>query len=201
VPPRRLEPYRQGHLDGLCGVYSVVNAVRHALLHVEWRRSDRRGKSKRLGHDEVEALFALLLTSITRSRRGPKCVFEGTTPGQISTMLRTADQWLRQEKGIALSHRRPLGRRARSTTLLRHIDLHLAQPGTATIVGGKRLWEHWTVATRVTPARLHLLDSGGDRSIAVDRGPVDRPRQYHAGILDPSCLYLITLRAPMAERR
>ena len=26
---RRIEPLRQGDLDGLCGVYEIVNAVRH----------------------------------------------------------------------------------------------------------------------------------------------------------------------------
>jgi hypothetical protein len=28
---RRKRPYRQGDLDGLCGVYAVVNALRHVL--------------------------------------------------------------------------------------------------------------------------------------------------------------------------
>ena len=50
-PSRVRQPYRQGDLDGLCGVYSVVNAVR--ILCPE------------LDQDGAEWLFAHLLQSLS----------------------------------------------------------------------------------------------------------------------------------------
>ena len=32
----KVAPYTQGQLDGLCGVYSIINAVRFALPRVEF---------------------------------------------------------------------------------------------------------------------------------------------------------------------
>ncbi len=37
---RRLEPYLQGDLDGLCGIYAIVNAIRLALVNQNGRFTD-----------------------------------------------------------------------------------------------------------------------------------------------------------------
>ena len=106
--------------------------------------------------------------------------------------MRSTDKWLRAHRGLSLTSSRPLGRGVRKTTLLASISEHLCAPGSAAIVGAKAPWPHWTVATRVTKARVHLLDSEGDTSIAIRPGP--RRLRYHAGLIDPSCLYLLQLK-------
>ena len=49
---RRLRPYRQGQLDGLCGIYALVNALR--LL------------CPRLDEEACEAVFCALIKARTR---------------------------------------------------------------------------------------------------------------------------------------
>ena len=189
---RQLEPYRQGHLDGLCGVYSVLNAVRFALRTMEMQRNYRTQRVRRLRHEECERLFTILIGSMARRHRHARFVFNGIGPHQLVSLLRATDKWLRAHRGICLRAVRPLKRAARKRALLARMRSHLAAPGSATIVGAKEPWPHWTVATRITSARVHLLDSEGDTSIAISRGR--RRLRYHAGLIDPSCLYLVQLK-------
>ena len=77
--------------------------------------------------------------------------------------------------------------------MLRSLREHLTIPGAAAIVGTKGEWEHWTVVMRMTAARLYLLDSEGDTSMASKRGK--RRLRYHAGLIDPTCLFLLKLHA------
>jgi hypothetical protein len=191
MPACQLQPYQQGHLDGLCGIYSVLNAVRFALQTAELRRSGS-SRARRLRHEECELLFTTLVSAIGQRHRHARFVFDGLSPLQLGSLLRSADKWLRMYRGLALTSTRPLERGVRKTALLARISSHLCGPGSAAIVGAKAPWPHWTVATRVTKARVYLLDSEGDTSISIRRGR--RRLRYHAGLIDPSCLYLVQLK-------
>lgn len=193
MPRDRLSPLRQGHLDGLCGLYSIVNAVRFGLRSAEFKAPGPMPRRRVLCHAEAELLFLTLLGSLVRSRRHTRLVVDGIDPSQLLGLIRLASRWLREHRYMKLTAFQPLRAqpRARTSTLLMWIQRHLRSPGAAAIVGGKHPWEHWTVATRVTASRLYLLDSEGDTSIATKRGK--RALQYHAGLMDPSCLYLLTI--------
>ena len=185
-----LAAYRQGELDGLCGIYSVLNAVRFALLTAELEGSHSR--IRYLRPDECALLFTTLVSTVGRRHRRAQFVFAGLGPSHLRSLLRSTDEWLRVNRGLLLVRTRPLDRDDRKTTLLSSIRRHLNVPGSAAIIGAKEPWQHWTVATRITKARVHLLDSEGDTSIAISPGP--RRLRYHAGLIDPSCLYLLQLR-------
>lgn len=191
-----LAPYRQGHLDGLCGLYSIVNAVRFALRSVD-RRYCTSHLRRQLSRNEAELLFTALLHSLVSSRRHARLIVDGIDSIQLAELLGIAGKWLQTQKDLELSCSRPLLRRARvgTKTLLGSVEQHLLRPGTAAIVGTNApYWSHWTVATKVTESRLYLLDSEGDTSVAVRRG--ERRRRYHAGLIEPARLYLLTV-APL----
>src|SRR4051794_9746130 len=57
---RRIRPYRQGRLDGLCGLYALVNALR--LL------------CPRLDEDACERVFCALVKARTRQTTSPLAV-------------------------------------------------------------------------------------------------------------------------------
>src|SRR3712207_4404911 len=87
---RRLKPYRQGRLDGLCGVYTLINALR--LL------------CPRLDEDDCEAVFCALI----RARAWQKCSPLSVISGGLSRreLLRLIGFWQRfaaRELGIALT--------------------------------------------------------------------------------------------------
>src|SRR3954462_6946386 len=60
---RRLQPYRQGRLDGLCGVYALINALR--LL------------CPRLDEDACERAFCALIRARARQTSSPLAVISG----------------------------------------------------------------------------------------------------------------------------
>ena len=60
---RQLKPYRQGRLDGLCGVYALINALR--LL------------CPRLNEDDCERAFCALIQARARQTACPLAVIQG----------------------------------------------------------------------------------------------------------------------------
>src|SRR5258708_3597437 len=94
-----LAPYRQGHLDGLCGVYSIVNAVRFALRSVD--HTCRTSRCPRhLSRREAELLFAALVRSLVSSRHRARVIVDGIDFMQLATLLRAATKWLHAQKGL-----------------------------------------------------------------------------------------------------
>src|SRR3954467_14554555 len=63
MPRRQLTPYRQGRLDGLCGVYALINALR--LL------------CPRLDEDACERVFCALIQARARQTARPLTVISG----------------------------------------------------------------------------------------------------------------------------
>ena len=72
-------PFEQGDLDGLCGVYSVVNAARLAAH-----------PHRRLSAPECRALFAALLTELADEGRLRGFVAHGLGTRVLARLLRRA---------------------------------------------------------------------------------------------------------------
>jgi hypothetical protein len=200
MPRPRLRAYEQGHLDGLCGLYSIVNAIQFAFRTVKRRERGRLyAQERRLNDQDVEDLFVTLFSSLVRAQRRARFIIEGINDRQLSKLLRLTGLWLRRSTTFTLTIKR-LNRRAGRVgpkTLMRHINDHLALPGTAVIVGANPPWRHWTVAIRVARSRLYLLDSGGRPFVPLKRGQRSR---YHVGLIAPSDVYLVTI-GPYEPRR
>jgi hypothetical protein len=148
-------PFEQGDLDGLCGVYAVVNATRLAAQPY-----------RRLSAADGEDLFAALLKELAAAGRLRGFVTGGLGARTLARLLRRASRWLRKQHGLTLEISRPF-RKANTPEpedCRRVLAEHLARPGTAAIVGTA---EHWTVVRAVTPRRLLLTDSNGRQHLAV----------------------------------
>lgn len=155
-------PAIQGELDGLCGVYSVVNAIQWAL-HTCNTAARVRGRGPRpLSDLERLAFFDMLVTAL--STRGPlaKFVTVGVRPSELAWLLRMSCQWVSDHRNAELVSRRPCYRQ-RAGAKPRIVNLlteHLAVPGSAVIVGVDLPLSHWTVVTGLSRKRIRLLDSG-----------------------------------------
>jgi hypothetical protein len=151
------KPLEQGDLDGLCGVYAVVNATRLATH-----------PHRRLRAADCADLFAALLAELADEGRLRGFVAAGLGPRVLARLLRKADRWLRRRHGLALEVRRPFRKADEPSPerCLRALAEHLARSGTAAIVGSD---EHWTVIRGVTPKRLLLADSNGRQYFATAR--------------------------------
>src|SRR3954462_15488011 len=89
MKPRRLNPYRQGRLDGLCGLYALINTLR--LL------------CPRLDEDACERVFCALIKARARQTASPLAVIShGLSRREL---LRLIDPWrrmVRKKLGIRL---------------------------------------------------------------------------------------------------
>ncbi len=147
--PRRLRPYRQGRLDGLCGVYAIINALR-ALC-------------PELGEQAAWELFRHLLRSLGDLLERPwPVVWGGMGQAVVRALLRRACAQVERRTGACLQVRRlrvPGGEVSLSgvwAALREELD-----QGRVAIVGLSGRWDHWTVAGRATGRTVRLLDSSG----------------------------------------
>jgi hypothetical protein len=75
---RRRRAYRQGDLDGLCGIYVIVNALRHVL---------------RLRDEQCQKLFERLIKALEQDcRRLHKPLAQGIYFGQLKRLVAVVGQ-------------------------------------------------------------------------------------------------------------
>jgi len=159
---RQLKPYRQGRLDGLCGVYALINALR--LL------------CPRLDEDACERAFCALIEAHARHAASPLTVIQGGLSRR--ELLRLIGVWQRfgaREFGITVT----VSQLTVSEPSLRGLwrGLCRALDGrSVAIVGLDGVERHWTVAHATTPRTLQVTDSSGLRAILRAHCTVERTR-------------------------
>src|SRR5215210_5967834 len=157
---RRLNPYRQGRLDGLCGVYALINALR--LLY------------PRLDEDDCERAFCALIRARARQSASPLAIISGGLSRR--ELLRLIGSWQRfaaKELGITLS----VSRLKVSEPSLRGIWRGLCgalDDKSVAIIGLDGAERHWTVAHAATERTLRVTDSSGLRVIFRSQCTVGR---------------------------
>jgi hypothetical protein len=156
---RELRPFRQGQLDSLCGVYSVVNAVRLVMQ-----------QHQRMTNAQSGALFATLIADLAAKDLLEAVVANGAGLGGVARCVRHARMWLREEYGVELAVERPFTGQRRNwpTPPLTILRDHLQEPGRAAIVC---TFFHWTVAHAVSRSTLRIFDSSGGSALRVT--PID----------------------------
>ncbi len=180
-------PYRQGGLDSLCGVYSVINAVAVAVAPI-----------KRLTEEGYLDLFAFLICALKLEDRLPSVLISGCYYPVLSRLLKFARCWLWDRHHLQLHYRRPFHRHARNRTsdALRTLGRHLDRDRRAAIIRITGIHDHWTVVRSVgkRTRTLHLYDSGGDRYLS--RNSLLARRRDRPVRLVTRDLILITISRP-----
>ncbi len=161
---RRLKPYRQGRLDGLCGVYALINALR--LL------------CPRLDEDACERAFCTLIRARARQTASPSASPLTVISGGLSRreLLRLIGSWQRfaaKELGVILT----VSRLKVPEPTLRGIwrGLSRALDGKSVVILGLDGAErHWTIVYAATERTLRVTDSSGLRMIFRSQCTVGR---------------------------
>src|SRR5215203_6913667 len=90
MSPRRLKPYRQRRLDGLCGVYALINALR--LL------------CPRLDEDACERVFCALIKARARQKCSPLIVIhEGLSRRELLRLIGFWQRYAAKKLGVTLT--------------------------------------------------------------------------------------------------
>ena len=137
--------FKQGNLDGLCGVYSIINAINHVTKEYKDR-------------DKAEKLFIKLIKK--NSHQFPLAVYNGADFSMIREFVESI-----------VSNRLPLNiiypfvidRPKKITKYLNSLQSILSEKRSAAIVAvgpGLHIEQgHWTVITKVTDTHVHFSDS------------------------------------------
>ena len=177
------KPLRQGEMDGLCGIYALVNAIRHLA-----------GRS--LSKEDEDNLFKELVRGIykrnnRRRKRKPKSpvefIWDGTSARDISYMLKKTTEFL-HSKNVQFYWKKPLQGSRRPNTVdqywnrIREAFMAYGGHGSCIAlvdynwqsVNGNGEDGHWTCVTNVTGSTLILHDSSMDHGKKFVKLPKSR---------------------------
>lgn len=176
--------HRQGELDGLCGIYSIVNGINDLL-------------SIKPAPGFSDDLFAIVAHAIPR-RLYPDVLWEGMDVDTLTRIARKAARHLASEYQVGIAVERPFARR-------RFRDRH------AFFDGLSELWSqqystfivfidwpksvgsaHWSVLKCIEDQKIRLVDSGGQHSLPTAQLGIkgDRGTRLH-----PPSTLMLTLRS------
>jgi hypothetical protein len=196
----RVLRFQQGDLDGLCGAYAVVHSILVAAANRRPRRMEPGPPLPTVGLDEVRGVFAHLMRSLVRKSLADP-IINGITPSSMLRLLEAASLWLSRRVGFKIAVSRPYrpSQRPRRASLLKVLQEHLECHGCTAIIGTRLPWNHWTVVRRVGRKRLVIVDSGGSFYVPLCPGKTTPPA--HAGLIEPNCLFLLTLNPTRSRTR
>jgi len=180
--PERPEAHleRQGTLDGLCGVYCVVNAVsRISLLTTESRAR----------------LFKRLVRVLNTEKRFANYLLNGTSDTQLKRLLKEARSWLKKEQGVDMIITPLFWPKSRIgiENYLRRIQQFIQTDIGVVIVGLEGIHQHWTCISDVTPKTIRLLDSDGLQHLRIAACRISKKHQPHYHCLHPSMTWGLRL--------
>src|SRR5947209_16116712 len=146
---KKLKPEMQGHIDGMCPVYAVLNACKAMFDHTE--QSDER-------------LFKFLCQSI--SDLFPEIIYDGTEVAGMKRLLDASVAWTAKTHRREMTWSQRLKRRPMASVeeYFSYVRTQFdASPGarTAAIIGLGKPWGHWTVIRKVGRDKAFFFDSWG----------------------------------------
>ena len=155
-------PYEQGYLDGLCGVYSIINATR-LLVNIS--------------EEECMKLFRRCLTHVEEKKRLSKAATEGITKRDVWNILKNVVM-----ASYPIASQNPfLGVNDINVEgFFTAIQTFLKADGKRAVIVGfyGPDWDHWTVIKYATAKRLTLFDSSMMKIINISRCAVkNKPKK------------------------
>jgi hypothetical protein len=167
-------PYEQGALDGLCGVYSIVNAAR-----IVQRLDDEAGKD----------LFRQIIIYLSQRRMLGRILVEGLNLHVIGGIFRNVNELGSLQRNMPF-------KRDPETPLDRFWTDMLAFlgdcAGRAVLLGLGGVYDHWTVVESITDRRIRLFDSYGLKTLNRHRCTTLRPTSRRPHKLCPTHTYFLS---------
>lgn len=153
---------KQGDLDSLCGVYSVVNAF-SILLNL-----DKKGR---------ESLFKHLIAVLEDEERTVGAITGGTTKWEIELLVLAAIDYsmIIHNKKVGLLHLFKSGKGVTIETFWTKLEAFFKTHETCSvIVGMVGRYDHWTCVKKMTPKTMIVDDSVGVRHIRKSKCKMDK---------------------------
>lgn len=142
------KPWQQGHFDGLCGIYSLLNSMMY--LH-----------PGHFNEDDCQGLFAHLIQ--TANKITPNVVCDGLDFEPLCDVAEALPAFLKTHHKSKVTMFRPFVNEEMGSIEEFFDDLAFftLAPQACVIIGLGQPWDHWTVVTKVTKKSVRFYDSYG----------------------------------------
>ena len=146
-----IAPYRQGQLDGLCGLYALINAIRLATHH----------HTGEFGHGVWRDLLLALLGEAENLVGTATAVVYGIRTKPLYELAKRAASHMASEHGVPVTVSRSPGPKHSFDGIIALLRELTAQPRSAVVIELSGDVRHWTVLQCVGKHSLELFDSSG----------------------------------------
>ena len=182
---RSLTPMRQGSLDGLCGLYAVINAIQLATF-----------PDRRLTRRDMVGLFEVGIDTLRPSKTLAAVLLHGMHEPLWRKVAAAVVGAANDVTGVRLELVQvPLTAKTNAFTLVRHIRYHVGRGRPALLCVTGRI-NHWTVVSRVSRTRLTLFDSSDRAWLRANTIGVDGPANPMAYGVRKQGLVIVYRHAP-----
>lgn len=151
-----MRPFQQGDLDGLCGIYALVNAL-HELLEID------------LPEEFTEDIFQIVAGAIPR-REYPDVLWQGMDVDRVERLARASVRHIARRSGIEIEVTRPFaGKKVQKlTAYLEKLAEIEAESFARFIVAIEQRdvgYGHWSVLKKIGSKTLTFADSSDLRKL------------------------------------
>lgn len=172
---RVLTTWSQGELDGLCGIYAVINAMKILAMSRGHEFSDSDGAR----------LFKEMVKYLDSRNLMPNALWDGTSIQHVRDFLHTAKRFMRKQYGLEIVHkalarhgeitRKDVFWRVLDAALIRGPEYnfkHKTDHARVALIGLGLPMPHWTLAYGVSDKSINLIDSGSNIRLSYARSTV-----------------------------
>jgi len=171
-----MKPLLQGQLDGLCGVYSSINATRLIA---------------KISQDQAESLFNRMIKLIRERKDFSRVLANGISTNDLSYLFPLI------ERSFPLNRYKPF-HQSKNTPLdlyWRKVQGFLEEDRRSVIMAiGSHTWAHWTVVRKATDKTLILFDSDRIKTLKRKRCTTTRISRARPIQIYPTLTYFLSRR-------
>ena len=170
-----MRPYLQGALDGLCAIYSIVNATRII---------------SGIDEEEARALFRRIMAYLEKTRQLSKVLTDGIGLTTIGGILRDVVGDRIRQRSMPFKHRpdTPL-----DEFWSEMLDFLNGESKRAILIGlGGRRWDHWSIVDSLSERQIHFFDSYKLRRLNRNRCTTTRSNSSRPHVLCPTHTYFLS---------
>ncbi len=190
-----IRPWQQGELDGLCGIYAIINAMKVLAL----------SRGREFSDGDGALLFRQMCKYLADRNQMPQALWDGTSIMHVRDFLSTAKRFMRKYYDLDVVHRRLAApyEITRKDVFWRVLDdalttrdelynfRHKTKHTRVALLGLGYPTPHWSLAYGVGKRSIQLIDSGSRIRVSYDNSTVGEthPRKW---MLEPEHTLVIS---------
>ena len=169
-----MKPYMQGALDGLCAVYSIVNAARLV---------------SGIGEAESRELFQRIMIYLEQTQHLANMLTAGIGLKTIGSILRDVVNDLIQYRSMPFKQYPETALDEFWSAMMKFLEEGNHR---AILIGlGGPMWDHWSIVQGITEKQIHFFDSFRLKRLNRSRCTTTRSTSLRPHVLCPTHTYFL----------